>query len=156
MSITALDAENALSSGAKLWILADLGHSRWTERIDWYLNFQINRAEPHTTPQIGEKLNAVLAETEFVAPEVKLLEKAPLMVSSSELLPNHVTVVVPLADSASEWVLRGYAVWTELGRPELRVFLPESVSLSTFQSAWPREGEASAVQVVSPRESSSH
>lgn len=140
-SFQVVDALSALSPGADLWVLADLEYSRWAKKIDWYLNFQMARATPRHAVGPSAGLNELLSKIEFEAPEITVNEKAPLMIASGEFLPNRSTVVIPIdhgldAAARKDWVDRCHRVWSGLGRPNLRVFLPGPVSTEQFMGEW--------------------
>lgn len=152
MGLKNLDALTALSPGADLWIVADLGHSKWTRKIDWYLNFQLMRAEPRKAPEISDELRKVMDTWEFDPPTIAVRPTAPLMVASSQLLPNSKTVMVPFTADAGEWVRRCHQVWMELQRPSLRLFLPEALSNGDVEKAWPKSDRTDHIEFVSEKE----
>lgn len=130
-------------------MIGDLDRSKWARKIDWYLNFQLTRAEPHQPVSISSELNQILEEWEVEAPpRIELPHSAPLMVASASLLPNTTTVQVPLNEKTEAWVLSCHRIWTDLGRPSLRVFLPSSVSEAAFEKHWPSADKESGVELV--------
>jgi hypothetical protein len=143
-----LDVAEAFSNGRITWIVADLEHSKWSQRIDWYLNFQITRAEPHRPASFAPELQEIIEKWEFEAPAVRLSAVAPLMIASPELVPNHQTVVVPVKGAEAEWVLACHRVWVGLGRPPLRLFLPEGFKAPSVSSRWPKADEDADIELV--------
>lgn len=143
-----LDAALALSNGRITWIVADLDHSKWASRIDWYLNFQITRSEPHRPASFAPELQEIIEKWEFEAPAVRLNPVSPLMIASPELVPNHQTVVVPVRGSEAEWVLACHRVWVGLGRPPVRLFLPEGFKPASVANRWPKADEDADVELV--------
>ncbi|MCM2282323.1 MAG: hypothetical protein NDI61_10825 [Bdellovibrionaceae bacterium] len=152
-----LATEEALLAGADLWVMADLASSAWTQKIDWYLNFQILRSSTHRTMQSSPELKQVLAHWEVELPvepnrKTDTAETAPLMIASSERLPNHAVVMIPLATSAESaestdsapsdpsaskrWVARVHDTWRGLDEPKLRVFLPKGMTAEQFARSW--------------------
>lgn len=142
--------EAALLPGAELWVVPTLDASPWTQKIDWYLNFQILRSTEHLAPEPPPELRDVVAEWEHEVPAIEVSKAAPLMVASSELLPNHAVVVVPPAGSPAAWVESVHKVWTKLDRPSLRVFLPEALGAQDFASSWPKSDRDSLSQALVP------
>ncbi|MES2965365.1 MAG: hypothetical protein V4760_15890 [Bdellovibrionota bacterium] len=146
--MTTLEASQALSNGRITWLVPDLEHSKWAQRIDWYLNFQITRAEPHRPASFAPELQEIMEKWEFEAPAVRLNSVAPLMIASPELVPNHQTVVIPVRGSEAEWVLSCHRVWVGLGRPAVRLFLPEGFKTSSVESRWPKADAEADVELV--------
>lgn len=143
-----LDSAEALSNGRITWIVADLEHSKWAQRIDWYLNFQITRSVPHRPASFAPELQEIIEKWEFEAPAVRLSPITPLMIASSELVPNHQTVVVPVKGVEADWVLACHRVWVGLGRPPLRLFLPEGFKPSSVSMRWPKADDGADVELV--------
>jgi hypothetical protein len=151
-SMKRIDSTEALSPGCELWVLPPREKSQWAERIDWYLGFQIERARPHKPAQFSPDLQEVIERWEFEIPAVRLASddpsKTPLMIASSRLLPNRMTVVLPSSTDA-EWIAEAHRVWTGLGRPKVRAFLPSSVSPGAFETRWPKEDRDAEVEFIS-------
>jgi hypothetical protein len=147
-----IDSANALTPGCEVWMVAGLNESAWTRRIDWYLNFQMVRAEPHRAPELSEDLKRILQTSEMDAPVVTHAPWAPLMVASAGLLPNSKTIQVRSSpDGAPEkWVKSCHSIWSKLGRPRSRIFLPDRMRVDVFEKVWP-SADRSAIECVNPR-----
>ena len=143
-----IDAVSALSPGRVTWIVPDLERSRWAQRIDWYLNYQIARAEPHVPASFAPELQDVIEKWEFEAPTVRLNGAAPLMIASSGLIPNHQTIVLPVRSGEAEWILASHRVWVGLGRPPTRIYLPSGVSTAVFEGRWPKGDAEADLEIV--------
>lgn len=152
MALKVLDPNNALTSGSRLWVVSDLEKSHWARKIDWYLNFQLLRAEPHRSPELSPEIKSVMERWEFDAPEISIAERAPLMVASSKLLPNTQTVMVPLSAKEELWVKACHRIWQDLGRPTMRVFLPEESTVEGFSKHWPKADQEAAIELVADGE----
>lgn len=153
MAVKTLDALTALVPGADLWIVSDLERSKWARKIDGYLNFQLMRAEPKASPELSPELRTIMDSWDFEAPSVEIKPDAPLMVASSDLLPNRQTVLVPFEGNAEEWVAKCHSIWLGLRRPSLRIFLPDSFKAEVLERSWARsgiKGEPSAVIEIVP------
>jgi hypothetical protein len=133
--------EQALQAGADLWILPDLDHSEWAQKIDWYLNFQLAKAGQHSKLDQSSELQEVIEKWEFDPPSVEIAKQLPLMVASSDLLPNHSTVIIPLGGEVKLWPKRVFELWQKLDQPTLRVFLPKNVDAKAFASNWPGKND---------------
>lgn len=148
------DSLTALSPGVQLWMIPPLAHSEWSKRIDWYLGFQIRRAEPHQPAGFSKELHGLVESLEVDVPMMRLAKEAPLMIASEMLLPNHQTVVVPVGadDSAfAQWASACHRIWMGLGKPGTRIFLPNKMTKAQFLSKWPqKDAETSLELVVSP------
>ncbi len=135
MSWSELAPEQALSEGSTLWIVGDLNSSSWAQKINWYLNFQLRRAKFHQTREIPSELAEVLQTWEVEAPDLKLDPSAPLLVESSKLLPNKVTVQL-FDRTFDSWVDEAIKIWNDLQRPSVRVFLPSQKASNQLTARW--------------------
>jgi hypothetical protein len=135
VSWSELTADVALTEGSALWIVGDLENSQWAHKINWYLNFQLRRAQFHQTREIPRELTAVLQTWEIDPPELKLNPSAPLLIESSKLLPNRVTVQL-FNRTFDAWVEDAISIWSDLQRPSVRVFLPSEKSVSQLTNRW--------------------
>jgi hypothetical protein len=129
--------DKVLEPGADLWVVTDLDESEWSQKIDWYLNFQLVRSSIHKVPDQSSELQDVIKKWEFDPPDVEISKQSPLMVASSDLLPNHSTVLIPLGGDVKAWAKRVFDLWKKLDEPSLRVFLPKNIDAKSFGSAWP-------------------
>lgn len=136
MSQNVLSQASALNPGSDLWILPASGQSHWTEKLDWYLNFQICKASRHVAPQVGGFITEVLTETEIPALEIKAGRQAPLMIASASLLPNKWVVILPITSNFDAWVAEIARVWKDLGSPTFRAFLPPGQSAGRLLELW--------------------
>ena len=132
---TALSPEKALSTGSDLWIVADLNHSKWTSKIDWYLNFQIVKASRHESPQVSDFLKEALQQTGLPAPQVTV-GKGPLLIQSEFLLPNKWVLVLPFEEDLKNWMTKVAEIWNGLQKPSVRIFLPTGQTSSPQTAAW--------------------
>lgn len=143
------DALTALSPGVPLWLIPPLDVSAWSKRIDWYLGFQIRRAIPYRRVDFGADMRQLMESYEDVIPKIARTESAPLMVASSQLLPNHQIVVIPEGGETKTWVETCHRVWKGLDQPATRVFLPPGLTREQFVKAWPSDEGHSDLEIVS-------
>jgi hypothetical protein len=136
MSLSVLSQASALNPGSDLWIVPDLERSRWTAKLDWYLNFQICKSSRHQTAPLSEFVQEVLAETEQTAPQLSLEGPSSLMIASPELLPNKWVLVVPWTENMSAWTASIFKIWSGLQEPSVRIFLPPGQSAGSLQQHW--------------------
>ncbi len=130
--ITTLSQASALNPGAELWVTADLEKSKWTAKIDWYLNFQIVKASRHQPPPLSEFLIKIIEKTNVEVQKMKPMTSASLLIYSQALLPNKWVAVVPYHDNLKEWMKNIYKVREQLQNPSLRIFLPAGQLTTTI------------------------
>jgi hypothetical protein len=135
MPSTVLSQAGAFNPGSDLWILPDLGKSRWTDQIDWYLNFQICNATRHSSKPLPPFLTSILQDTGLETINFQQPMPSALMISSQELLPNKWTVILPWQDDVAQWASRAYEIWQNLKMPTLRIFLPPGQNAGAFEAA---------------------
>lgn len=149
MSIQTIYRAKALGPGADLWILPDLKSSSLAQKIDWYLNFQILKAAHYRKTEISSDLKSLMLENEIPLLDFSVGKKAPLLVAASNRVPAKKIVQVQDCSSASGWLRRVEEVWTQLGRPSLRIFLPDNIEPEDFFKIWPQSKNVQNVSVVS-------
>lgn len=147
-----LSTASALNAGHDLWIVPDLESSRWTLKLDWQLNFQILNASRREPARKAEALVGLLAETDWQETEVALPPTAPLMVSPEGRLPAKWLVVVPAATEIASWPQRVADIWSSLGKPSVRVFLPAKLTANQFTSEWEKAAGADDFALVPDQE----
>ncbi len=132
-----MDQIQAFSSGFPIWIIPDLEHSKWAQKLDWYLNFQLRRASLHQPKKISElnleKIASWGVQLESLIKHTKNQE-APLLIDSRRLLPNEVTVQIPFQDVAS-WSKHCLKILKELKLESARIFLPLEVTEAQLTKA---------------------
>lgn len=148
MSVSVLSQAGALNPGSDLWIVPDLERSRWTAKLDWYLNFQICKASRHESARLPEFVGSVLRETDQAFPNVSVPTDSILMISSSELLPNKWVLVVPWTENIAEWTDKVIKAWQDLKEPSLRIFLPPGQSAGSIQQQWQKHQAPQEFTVV--------
>ncbi len=129
--ITTLSQASALNPGAELWVTADLPKSKWTAKIDWYLNFQIVKASRHQPPPISDFLVKIIEKTNLEVPKLAPLTSSSLLIHSQSFFPNKWVAVVPYNDNLKEWMTRIFKVCEQLQNPTLRIFLPAGQQTAT-------------------------
>lgn len=139
--MTILKGPSIFTVGSDLWITPDPDHSAWTQKLDWYLNGLISRAEHHRPTQVSPTLVDIMKKEELEIPKTPEV-KSCLLISSALYLPNEETVVLEYAGSISQWTKRASEIWTELGKPTLRIFLPKGTTSTDFLKHWtePKNG----------------
>ena len=159
-SIKTIAAQTALTGGCGLWIVAEPEKSKWARKIDWYLNFQLVRAEDHASPETSVELDEIVQKWHVDSIRFEIEANAPLMVASARLLPVAKTVLIPFSGDAQAWARVCNQVRQNLQNPVTRIFLPESLDPDAFTKAWPKSaansGDASAtmaaIEVIADQE----
>ena len=125
MSIKQLSYHTALTPGSDLWILSEKEYSFWTQKIDWYLNFQISRKFP-CIELSDEKIKQLTNDWQLPYFKLNLdLKNRAVMVASEHFLPNTKTVILPfISKSLESWVYEALRVWENIKHPSLRLFFP--------------------------------
>lgn len=137
MGLQNLTETTAFAPGAQLWILPDPKVSHWARKIDWYLNFQIARAERHLPPVLEPGLLQLLKDEDLAAPTTAGNNESPLLLSSGHRLPAGQTVEISFTGDFSHWLARAAGVWRDLGHPMLRLFLPRGTTPAQAEALWP-------------------
>jgi len=137
MPISVLSPANAYNPGSDLWIFPELEESQWTQKVDWYLNFQIQKNSQRSSLSISDDIRSTLNACEISVPDfTTTAESSALMISSHLQLPNKWIVVTPGSKNFRAWVKNLYQLWMKLKEPSLRVFLPTGVLANAFVESW--------------------
>lgn len=137
MPISVLSPANAYNPGSDLWIFPELEESQWTQKVDWYLNFQIQKNSQRSSPNISDEIRSTLNACEIsISDYATSAETSPLMISSRQQLPNKWVVITPGSKNFRSWVKNLYQLWTKLKEPSVRVFLPMGVMANSFVESW--------------------
>lgn len=143
-----LSLASAFNPGHDLWIVPTAAESRWTLRLDWYLNFQIIRAGRHARPQKDAAVEQVLQEIEWSPPNPRLDRQSPLLVSCDGRLPARWVAVVPGSSKLSDWTESIEKIWRDLQQPTLKIFLPTGLQAGPFSEEWRKKVQSDDYSVV--------
>ena len=137
MAFQEISSVGALTPGANLWIIPDYKVSYWSRKVDWYLSFQVAKAQIHKSQQMSEPLKEIVEHCELPFKDTSLPDFMPLLITSQHNLPNKYTVKIEFQGSAQAWLKNIHLVWVNLQRPSLRVFLPNNVNIADVKKYWP-------------------
>jgi hypothetical protein len=139
----------AFSSGANLWLLPEKDICQLTRKVDWHLGFKIEKAKHHHSQELSPELQDRL-RTEGLIPDKfnTSSSEAPLMVVSHGNLPADLVVCIPKDKDLSAWITNCEKVWTELGRPKVRVFLPDGIQSEVFRKSWAHTEDPNEIYLV--------
>ncbi len=107
MSSSILTEATALSDGADLWIITQGDISKWSQKMNWYLNFQIGKTQRHSTPKISEFLELVLKETDLKQVQLRTQEEksnSAVLFVASQLLPCKSVLLLPYLGDLFKWI----------------------------------------------------
>lgn len=137
-----LSNTTAFGPGSSLWLLPSVEKSDWARKLDWYLNLQMSKSRSHETKQWPEAIQAIIDENEIELKPFKALKKHPLLVGTKRPLPFQQVVEVPFDGDSESWIQACEKIWSGLGQPSVRLFLPPNLSSSDVQSTSPTFREA--------------
>ncbi len=139
MASKILSAHTALVPGSDLWVLPQLTESYWTERINWYLNFQISRAESHKSKALSDL--QIQEIHEFDLPHFEPQNNIPnaLLIGSRDSLPNSQTIVLKFNQDIEVWLKDIQHIWSALGQPKIRIFAPKKIKAENISQIWTEE-----------------
>jgi hypothetical protein len=129
MEPSALNNEQAYSAGSNLWVVADRESSDWTIQLDWYINFQLAKALIRKRMKVPQHLIDWAKSAEVEAVDLMTDDNGPMLVHTAKLLPNNQVLHLPYKNNLSQWISYVEAIWTRLGKPSTRIFLPNSASV---------------------------
>jgi len=133
MAIEQLIGNLIYAEGSQLWVIPDKSSSQWAQTLDWYLNFQISKANTFIRSEMADGLQEIIREEEVETIEIPSQEGKPLLIASPKHLPNLMTVVLSFDEThKQDWLTAIKKAWLELGKPSLRVFLPRNLSEAAF------------------------
>lgn len=133
MDATRLTPFNALSTPADLWIVPDIKKSKWTQEIDYYINFQITKAQNRTKKNIDANLEKILSQEAVVTSPYDT--QGPLMIVPHSNLPAKCILYLKEMDS-KDWMEQSLKIWNSLKRPSVKIFLPSGASANDIHSLW--------------------
>lgn len=133
-----LSVASAFNPGQDLWIVPDTAGSRWTVRLDWYLNFQITKTSRLSPATLPHEMLDILREIDWEPSHPHTSAQAPLLVSCESRLPARWVAVVPDSSETDDWSARTVALWQGLGRPSVKIFLPTGLQAGAFTESWKR------------------
>ncbi len=133
-----LEANQALSAGDELWIISSRNTSHWFERIDWLVNFKLSQLEIHKSkklsPWIKDYLeNCQLNDFNFNFQE---LNSSSHLIPVAQWLPTKWLFMISYSDSIQQWIENTHINWIKWQKPNMRVFLPNTIQLGEWKSYW--------------------
>lgn len=148
MATQSLFKAGAFGAGADLWIIPHGSQSKWSPKIDWYLNFLLTRAKRHQPQNVSPALMAITRENELEVEHYFDAQNKPLLITSELRFPNKQVVELPAESDHQKWYQMAYEIWQSMNEPTLRVFLPDDSSETDFQKLWPGDLKTEFITLV--------
>ena len=139
-----LPKRNAFIKGSDLWVISDIQSSKWTKKINWYLNFQIYKLK--SVKQLNRDQMAYLSDAGFDFKNIKA-KTGSILISSDKLLTNKKTLIIPF-NNLKKWLSMAKACWDGLGRPSVRFFTPDKANADDILTHLEQDGFDVPVHVV--------
>lgn len=148
MSVQVLTQISAHNPGHDLWILPLNFRKTSALRVDWLMNFQRARAETYLPERIDSELVEFLKETELPIFDNQT-PNTPLMIVPRSSIPARWIVYFDFVDATPELSQQVDQLWICLGKPSVRIFLPEPVTSQEFQRKWNQLSQIKDYSLVS-------
>ena len=113
-----LPRPNALSKGSALWITQN-PKTPLSRQLDWLTLFK-----------------------------ARISTKAPLLIESSPHLPCSHICFLPFKNNPIQWLQQARSCWSNLNKPSLKIFLPNSLSQTELTQHWPYEPLPYTIKLV--------
>ena len=149
--MNSLSHASSLNPGSDLWVVPERKSCFATQKIDWYLNFQISRASKHIQKPISQRLAEILEKCglqALVPQDHTENSRKSLLIPSNTSLPNRWVLVATGSDDFSNWVSTLAKTHVKMNAPSLRVFLPTGRTFEEFQKLWSKASDHGDVAVV--------
>ncbi|OFZ12422.1 MAG: hypothetical protein A2Z20_06655 [Bdellovibrionales bacterium RBG_16_40_8] len=148
MAINIMLRAQSFVPGCDLWIISRDDRSGLYRKIDWYLNFQLTKAHNHKTEESASQLKTIISENNMPNFSPELISPAALMVVAEDHFPVKSIIEIAAVVSPAIWVKQVHQIWTSIGKPTLRVFLPQKISADEFKLNW-SDSENNEIYLVS-------
>ena len=131
MNFQELSNPNAFLEGSDLWILPDRSQASWADSLDWYLNFQLLRAEQQSPRPLPETIVKISAEEDLSIEEIPANQAAPSLFVGEHYLACRYLVKLPGELDAS-WFSKIEKIGQDLLCKKPRIFLPKDFDRENF------------------------
>ncbi|MBX7231159.1 MAG: hypothetical protein K1X29_03635 [Bdellovibrionales bacterium] len=149
MSVHKLVEAVAFSGMTQLWVIPDPQNSGWARLIDWYVNFQMIRAQNHQKPQFSGELLHMLDELGLLHPTTEDFSHRPLLLDSSLRLPVQQLISLPFTSDLKSWLENCAEIIKKLNVSSFRIFLPQGITYQQVEkygsSLWSVESQVGVV-----------
>lgn len=139
LSITVLSSASAYNPGSDIWFIPPLASSSWSQKMNWYLNFQLSRTKNWKQWSLPEYLANTVEDIKWAELKPhKWSTNEDLLIASSNYLPNKWTLMSIILDDLTIWQKTHYLTMQKLNLKSARFFLPKGISPSQFSESWKR------------------
>ncbi|MCB0369139.1 MAG: hypothetical protein KDD45_06705 [Bdellovibrionales bacterium] len=136
MALIVLSSNQAFNPGADLWVIPDFVNSKIANKLDWYNNFIFKKTLAHSRPEFSSEISQIIQETEIPTKAFQTKVEDNLMIATAKQLPNRWTVMVWYHNNPSDWCQKIFKLYQDLGKPDLRIFLPTNLGMNQFVESW--------------------
>ncbi len=130
MNIEILNANSAFNPGSEIWFVSEPSQSAWANKMDWYINFQLNKSADYKFQETSPKIKEILQDQEL---ELKIdyseYQNKSLLIYPSENIPAKYLVCISAKLDEKSWLEECKKVWLNLGSPNARIFATNKISL---------------------------
>ena len=117
------------ANSSDLWLCSEPKTSKWAQKLDWYLNFQMTKAYINTPRPLHESLEKWIEEHNFFLEGKKeVKESKALLFSGAENLPCQQLIVQKYTGEPNLWLKKLIGIAGNLNSQFPRIFLPDSLS----------------------------
>ncbi len=144
MGLQILNRAQAFGPGSQLWFISSMSMSDGEaaqptpspliSKINWYLNFQLTRAYHHKGLPLSSELKAIISEHGLPDFHKPVDSPHPLMLVAHEQFQTQAIIDVPINKKKMEWPTQIHQIWSNLGKPSLRIFLPSDFPADEFST----------------------
>jgi hypothetical protein len=139
---------SALAPGADLWIVPERKQSSLTQKIDWYLNFQIAKSVQHQSQDLSPIVGEILRSCALKNYDFLHEDSDALLILSTRTLPNRWVMVLKGSSDLNDWLQIALQKWKKMNSPSLRIFLPEGARTSEVSRIWKKLGGSDNVTFI--------
>ncbi len=130
-----VQAQHSFLAGQDLWIVSQKMPSSFFQKLDWLSNFQLSKSIRHESQKRGPALEEWIETTELSVPAQLDSSRSPLVLSFNDLLPCRWLIYLQF-ESLDSWTQQILPLWQGLGKPSLRMFLPEGEEPNALMNLW--------------------
>ena len=141
-----LNLESCFSPGSQLWVSERLEDSVWSQKIDWYLNYQLTRSRQLHARELPKVVQNIMSTEDVYTLEAS--SNDILMVAAQHFLPVRQIILVPKQKDFKAWLETVQGVWQKLLKPSTRIFCAPGADLKLFDKLWRKDTEPGLISIV--------
>lgn len=154
MNIQNLSQAEAFSSGGDLWVCPQTQLASWSTMLNWYLNFQITRAEIHTPQSLSPVFEDLKNQFEFDFQPYQFKDDENVLIASEFLVPVKYVLIAPLSETTKveAWVKEILQKIENMKVIHIRFFLPIGADTENLQKELAQIDSPLQITLVQGRE----